>query len=153
MFERQQRHWECCKSVQRRQKKRTDWPCVLLLFLFMWPVASLCALFAKPMAGKAQAGRPDENSRSCRKFRRVSSLLAGAAAVAANTLYSLLSFVADTTDAAARQQRRHCFLGGDQRGRRWHPTPALLPGKSHERRSLVGCRLWGCTELDTTEVT
>ena len=24
----------------------------------------------------------------------------------------------------------------------WHPTPVLLPGKSHGRRSLVGCRLW-----------
>ena len=38
------------------------------------------------------------------------------------------------------------------RSRQWHPTPALLPGKSHGRRSLVGCRLRGCTELDTTEV-
>ena len=28
--------------------------------------------------------------------------------------------------------------GGDQR-RQWHPTPVLLPGKSHGRRSLVGC--------------
>ena len=27
--------------------------------------------------------------------------------------------------------------------RQWHPTPVLLPGKSHERRSLVGCRPWG----------
>ena len=27
--------------------------------------------------------------------------------------------------------------------RRWHPTPVLLPGKSHGRRSLVGCCLWG----------
>ena len=35
----------------------------------------------------------------------------------------------------------------------WHPTPVLLPGKSHGRRSLVGCRLWGLTELDTTEAT
>ena len=33
----------------------------------------------------------------------------------------------------------------------WHPTPALLPGKSHGQRSLVGCHLWGHTELDTTE--
>ena len=32
-----------------------------------------------------------------------------------------------------------------------HPTPVLLPGKSHGRRSLVGCHLWGRTELDTTE--
>ena len=35
--------------------------------------------------------------------------------------------------------------------RKWHPTPVLLPGKFHGRRSLVGCRLWGHTELDTTE--
>ena len=32
-------------------------------------------------------------------------------------------------------------------------TPVLLPGKSHGWRSLVGCRLWGCTESDTTEAT
>ena len=35
--------------------------------------------------------------------------------------------------------------------RRWHPTAVLLPGKSHGRRSLVGCRPWGCQESDTTE--
>ena len=29
------------------------------------------------------------------------------------------------------------------RRRRWHPTPVLLPGKSHWRRSLVGCSPWG----------
>ena len=27
--------------------------------------------------------------------------------------------------------------------RQWHPTPVLLPGKSHGRRSLVGCSQWG----------
>ena len=35
--------------------------------------------------------------------------------------------------------------------RQWHPTPALLPGKSHGRRSLVGCSPWGRKESDTTE--
>ena len=35
--------------------------------------------------------------------------------------------------------------------RQWHPTPVLLPGKSHGWRSLVGCSPWGCEELDTTE--
>ena len=35
--------------------------------------------------------------------------------------------------------------------RRWHPTPVLLPGKSHGWRSLVGCSQWGCKESDTTE--
>ena len=35
--------------------------------------------------------------------------------------------------------------------RQWQPTPVLSPGKSHGRRSLVGCSPWGCTESDTTE--
>ena len=37
------------------------------------------------------------------------------------------------------------------RARFWHPTPVLLPGKSHGWRSLVGCSPWGREELDTTE--
>ena len=46
------------------------------------------------------------------------------------------------------------------RRRQWHPTPVLLPGKSHGqkkrrkshgRRSLVGCSPRGCEESDTTE--
>ena len=32
-------------------------------------------------------------------------------------------------------------------------TPVFLPGESQGRGSLVGCHLWGRTELDTTEVT
>ena len=35
----------------------------------------------------------------------------------------------------------------------WQPTPVFLPGEFQGRGSLVGCRLWGHTELDTTEVT
>ena len=35
--------------------------------------------------------------------------------------------------------------------RQWHPTPVLLPRKSHGWRSLVGCSPWGREELDTTE--
>ena len=37
--------------------------------------------------------------------------------------------------------------------RKWQPTPVVLPGKSQGRGSLVGCRLWGRTESDTTEAT
>ena len=40
-----------------------------------------------------------------------------------------------------------CFI----RRRHWHPTPVLLPGKSHGQRNLVGCSPWGHYELDTTE--
>ena len=35
--------------------------------------------------------------------------------------------------------------------RQWHPTPVLLPGKSHGWRSLVGCSPWGHKESDMTE--
>ena len=35
--------------------------------------------------------------------------------------------------------------------RKWQPTPVHLPGKSHGRRSLVGCSPWGHEESDTTE--
>ena len=37
--------------------------------------------------------------------------------------------------------------------RKWQPTPVFLPGESQEPGSLVGCRLWGRTESDTTEAT
>ena len=40
-----------------------------------------------------------------------------------------------------------------QNGGIWHPTPVLLPGKSHGWGSLVGYSPWGRTESDTTEAT
>ena len=43
-------------------------------------------------------------------------------------------------------------LGLDWR-RQWQSTPVFLPGESQGRGSLVGCRLWGRTESDTTEAT
>ena len=51
----------------------------------------------------------------------------------------------------------HCLWGIlyfcklHKRRRQWHPTPVLLPGKSHGWRSLVGCSPWGHEELDMTE--
>ena len=37
--------------------------------------------------------------------------------------------------------------------RKWQPTPVFLPGESQGWGNLVGCPLWGCTELDMTEAT
>ena len=37
--------------------------------------------------------------------------------------------------------------------RKWQPTAVFLLGESQGRQSLVGCCLWGRTELDTTEAT
>ena len=43
------------------------------------------------------------------------------------------------------------FQARTQWRRQWHPTPVLLPGKSHGQRSLVGCSPWGLEESDMTE--
>ena len=37
--------------------------------------------------------------------------------------------------------------------RKWQPPPVFLPGGSQGQGSLVGCRLWVYTELDTIEAT
>ena len=44
-----------------------------------------------------------------------------------------------------------CILTRMHDLKEWHPTPGLLPGKSHGRRSLVGCSPWGSQESDMTE--
>ena len=55
------------------------------------------------------------------------------------------------------QCRRHRRLGFEPWfgkipwRRKWHPTPVLLPRKSHGLKSLVGCSPWGGEESDTTE--
>ena len=38
-------------------------------------------------------------------------------------------------------------------GRKWQPTPVLLPGKFHGQRSLAGYSPWSCKESDMTEHT
>ena len=52
--------------------------------------------------------------------------------------------------AGATSLSRFTFM--NWRGK-WQPTPVFLPGDSQGWRSLVGCRLWGRTESDMTEVT
>ena len=56
----------------------------------------------------------------------------------------------------SRRHKTHRFdpgVGNITWRRKWQPTPVFLPGESQGRGSLVGCCLWGRTELDTTEVT
>ena len=55
---------------------------------------------------------------------------------------------------SACQYRRRGFkswVGKIPWRRKWQPTPVLLPGKSHEWKSLVGYSQWGGKESDTTE--
>ena len=48
----------------------------------------------------------------------------------------------NSINSADRQQLEN--IKGNFRRRQWHPTPVLLPGKSHGRWSLVGYSPWGC---------
>ena len=51
-------------------------------------------------------------------------------------------------------ETQHCKLTIPKKWRRkWQPTPVFLPGESQGQRSLVGCCIWGLTELDTAEAT
>ena len=50
-------------------------------------------------------------------------------------------------------ERLHFHFSLSCIGEEWQPTPVFLPGESQGQGSLVGCRLWGRTESDTTEVT
>ena len=57
-----------------------------------------------------------------------------------------------TSSTTATWKNQHFMFPWEWAWRRqWHPTPVLLPGKSHGRRSLVGCSPWGREESDTTE--
>ena len=59
----------------------------------------------------------------------------------------------DETQAVMKisQRKINNLRYADDWRRRRHPTPVLLPGKSHGRRSLVGCSPWGHEESDMTE--
>ena len=58
----------------------------------------------------------------------------------------------DVRPAAIRDYRLSDFTFMDWKSKR-QPTPVFLPGESQGWLSLVGCHLWGHTELDMTEVT
>ena len=68
-----------------------------------------------------------------------------------NGYSGLISFRIDWFDLFAIQGilrsllQHHQFFGAHPslQRRQWHPTPVLLPGKSHRWRTLVGCSPWG----------
>ena len=68
-------------------------------------------------------------------------------------LYSRASLEAQTVKRlpAMWETGFDSWVGETPWRRKWQSTPALLPGKSHGRRSLIGYSPWGHKELDTTE--
>ena len=59
-------------------------------------------------------------------------------------LFNMLSRLVITFLPRSKRLLISCIVLG--RRRQWHPTPVLLPGKSHGWRSLVGCSPWGREE-------
>ena len=57
----------------------------------------------------------------------------------------------DLTNSCAKKRSEKQRIKERYQRWQWHPTPVLLPGKSHGRKSLVGCGPWGREESDTTE--
>ena len=83
--------------------------------------------------------------------RLFSSLLSAIRVVSSVYLRLLILFLAILIPACASSSPACLLMYSAFRRRQWHPTPVLLPGKSHGWRSLVGCSPWGREESDTTE--
>ena len=94
-------------------------------------------------------GRPvrvlvNSNSKSCVKWAMYRSY----------TVLPHMGFPGGSDGRVRLQCRRPAFdpwVGKIPWRRKWQPSPGLLPGKSHGRRSLVGYSPSGCKESDTTE--
>ena len=66
-------------------------------------------------------------------------------------LLSIIHYVLSTLQGTGNKIVILSFSLFFRQRRQWHPTPILLPGKSHGWRSLVGCSPWGREESDTIE--
>ena len=66
-------------------------------------------------------------------------------------LHALLAWMSIQAATMALVLEKEIATHSSIQRRQWHPTPVLLPGKFHGRRSLVGCSPWGHKESDTTE--
>ena len=99
-------------------------------------------LFATPWIAACQASLSITNSWSLPKLMSIESVMPSSQTV--ETCYLSILYIV-------------CYLSILYivvcicHRRQWHSTPVLLLGKSHGRRSLVGCSPWGRWGSDTTE--
>ena len=74
--------------------------------------------------------------------------------VVKNRVKILLYHCGKESACQGRKCRRHRFdpwVGKIPWRREWLPTPVLLLGESHGKRSLGGCSPWSCRELNKTK--
>ena len=138
----------------------------LALFVVMLPKAHLASHYR--ISGSRRVITPFWLSGSCRSFLDSSSVYSCHLFIKSASVRSIpfLSFIVpifawnfpggSDSKSVCLQCKRPGFdpwVWKIPWRRKWQPTPVLLPGKSQGRGSLVGCRLWGRTESDTTEAT
>ena len=68
-----------------------------------------------------------------------------------NVNYTPIKLLKNVKRQRTNQKQTFAVHSTCKRRRQWHSTPVLSPGKSHGRRSLVGCRPRGRYEWDMTE--
>ena len=140
------------------QRSKRDWrqtDCLRSSLVVMVQLLSSVLLFATPWTTAHQAYLSSTISQNLLKFLSILGERNG------NPLqYSCLETPVDrgawraVVPRVAQSRTRLKRLGmhaciGEGNG---NPL-VFLPGESQGQRSLVGCHLWGCIELDTTEVT
>ena len=112
-------------------------------FVAIFPVYNLCLLISrKGEAANWELGWDQDGGGTRDSIRHI------LAVVAPQVSFTSLKFHSVWTTALLISSP---FLYITLRRRQWHPTPVVLPGESHWRRSLVGWGPWGCEESDTTE--
>ena len=117
---------------------------ILLSMVIQWLVAIL--EFLQEKMSTCPSTPPFRFSTQCAsKFGKLSS--GHSTGKGQFSLQSQREAMPKTVQTSAQLHLSHILA----RRRQWHPTPVLLPGKSHGQRSLVGCSPWGREESDMTE--
>ena len=108
---------------------------ILNKFLFKPLLNLMDARNEKIQKGEAERQAAIEREEKIRKARELSNQ--------ARTQEALKSTERELAKGFQLCRLKFTLSPSSHQRRQWHPTPVLLPGKSHGRRSLVGCSPWG----------
>ena len=112
-------------------------------------VAQSCLTLCYPWTAACQASLSIIDSQSLLKLMSVKSVMPSNHLILCRPLLLLPSIFPSIrvfpNESVLRIRRpKYWGFSFSIRRRQWHPTPVLLSGKSHGRKSLVGCSPWGC---------